>query len=174
MLTTATRRPDASRVSVEVQIVDAVSSALNEKGIVDSAEAVMRRMGTDPRTVDACIRIVGEEESRMLNGTYRGIDRSTNVLSFPADVTIPAGIEAADASAEARILGDIVICDSVVRKEARSQKKSVHDHYVHMVVHGTLHLYGHDHEDPAEADVMEDLEREILGGFGIADPYAAD
>ena len=72
-----------------------------------------------------------------------------------------------------KILGDIVICDPVVRQESQSQDKRVQDHYLHMVVHGMLHLYGYDHVDPAEADVMEDLEREILGGLGVADPYAS-
>jgi probable rRNA maturation factor len=170
MLTTATRRPGASRVSVEVQFVAGQPAALNETGIVDIAQAVMRKMGENPESVDACIRVVGEEESRTLNEAYRRQNRPTNVLSFPADVTLPAAGE----TEGTRILGDIVICDPVVRREAQTQNKSVHDHYAHMVVHGMLHLYGHDHLDPGEADVMEDLEREILGGFGIADPYAAD
>jgi probable rRNA maturation factor len=165
-------------VSVEVQLASAEPSALDEPGIVACAEAVMRRMGENPEAVDACIRVVGTEEMRALNDAYRGQNRPTNVLSFPADVTVPAGPEVRDDETteeadEIRILGDVVICDPVVRQEARDQNKSVHAHYTHMVVHGMLHLYGHDHVDPAEADAMEDLEREILGGFGIADPYVA-
>jgi probable rRNA maturation factor len=115
-----------------------------------------------------------------LNDAYRGQNKPTNVLSFPADISLPAGDGVPEAAGRAektneiKILGDIVICAPVVRREAQDQEKSVHDHCTHMVVHGMLHLYGHDHVDPAEADVMEDLEREILGGFGIADPYGSD
>jgi probable rRNA maturation factor len=155
-------------VSVEVQIMTEDPTTPAEVEIVNCAEAVIRRMGENPEAVDACIRVVEEEESRTLNQAYRDQDRPTNVLSFPADVVLPE-----EAGTAGKILGDIVICDPVVRREARTQNKNVHEHYAHMVVHGMLHLYGHDHVDPAEADVMEDLEREILSEFGIADPYVA-
>jgi len=165
---TAILRPGARRVSVEVQIVTDTPTPLDEAEIIDCAEAVIRRMGESPVVVEACIRVVEEEESRALNHTYRDKDKPTNVLSFPADVILPE-----EAGRTGKILGDIVICDPVVRREARTQKKNVQEHYAHMVVHGMLHLYGHDHAESAEADVMEDLEREILSEFGIADPYAA-
>lgn len=129
------------------------------------AERVIERMADPPARTEVCIRLVNEEESRTLNRDFRGIDKPTNVLSFPADVRLPEG--------EGRILGDIVICDPVVLREARAQGKRESEHYAHMVVHGMLHLYGYDHEDPAEADVMEDIEREILGRLGFADPYEA-
>jgi len=125
----------------------------------------MERMNDGAERTDVCIRLVDEEESRGLNRDYRGIDKSTNVLSFPADLTLPEG--------EGKILGDIVICDPVVRREAGAQGKPTGEHYAHMVIHGMLHLYGYDHEETAEADVMEDIEREILGRLGIADPYQA-
>lgn len=125
----------------------------------------MDRMSDTAARTDVCIRLVDEEESRTLNRDYRGTDKPTNVLSFPADLRLPEG--------EGKILGDIVICDPVVRREAQAQGKLAGEHYAHMVIHGMLHLYGYDHEDPAEADVMEDIEREILGRLGIADPYRA-
>ena len=128
----------------------------------------MRKMGETPESIEACIRVVEEEESRALNSAYRKRDKPTNVLSFPADVIVPSG-----SGAVKKILGDIVVCDPVVRREAQAQNKSVHDHYAHMVVHGMLHLYGHDHVDQADADVMEELEREILDELGVADPYVA-
>ena len=149
---------------VDVQFATEAPLALEAGSLTESAEAVIRRMGDDPARAVACIRIVEAEESQSLNLAYREQDKPTNVLSFPADLVVPDG---------EKILGDVVICDPVVRQESQAQDKRVQDHYLHMVVHGMLHLYGHDHVDSAEADVMEDLEREILGGLGVADPYAA-
>jgi probable rRNA maturation factor len=151
-------------VAVDVQFATNRPAELEDAEIVGGAESVIRRMGDDPAAVEACIRIVEESESEALNRDYRDHNKPTNVLSFPAELVVPDG---------ERVLGDIVICDPVVRQEAQAQDKRVHDHYLHMVVHGMLHLYGYDHIDPAEADAMEDLEREILGGLGVADPYAA-
>ncbi len=156
-------RPAA--VPVEVQRAVSDASAPGEKTLALWAERVMARMNDVAARTDVCVRIVGEKESRTLNREYRGIDRPTNVLSFPADLTLPDG--------KGKILGDIVICDPVVIREAQAQGKPAGEHYAHMVVHGMLHLYGYDHVDPVEADVMEDIEREILGRLGIADPYRA-
>jgi probable rRNA maturation factor len=120
------------------------------------------------READLAVRVVGTREGRALNRHYRGRDYATNVLSFPAeldeDVKLPKGVTMP-------LLGDIVLCAPVVAKEAREQKKPLTAHYAHLTVHGTLHLLGWDHEDEREADCMERLEREILDGLGIADPY---
>lgn len=152
-----------TEVPVDVQFAATSPGELDESSLADWAEKVIRRMGDEPAGVVACIRIVDENEARSLNRDYRDKDKPTNVLSFPAGLVVPEG---------EKVLGDVVICDPVVRQESQSQEKSVQDHYLHMVVHGMLHLYGFDHVDPAEADVMEDLEREILGELGVADPYA--
>jgi probable rRNA maturation factor len=118
------------------------------------------------------IRIVGERIGRGLNARYRGLDRATNVLSFRSDV--PAMIaDAVEKQAGVRPLGDLVICAPVVKSQALKQGKAISDHWAHLVVHGVLHLLGHDHETRAEARAMEDLERKILSGLGVADPYAA-
>ena len=121
------------------------------------------------READLAIRIVDAREGRALNRHYRGKDYATNVLSFPADVAegvkLPKGVKMP-------LLGDIVLCAPVVAREAREQKKSLAEHYAHLTVHGVLHLLGWDHEDAREADCMEQLEREILAGLGIGDPYA--
>jgi len=130
--------------------------------LVSWADAVIAELGCGLPT-DVCIRVVDEAESGSLNGRYRSQPKPTNVLSFPAEVSLP--------DAKQRILGDIVICDPVIKREASLQNKRVHDHYAHMIVHGMLHLYGYDHVDPVDADAMEDKEREILSGLGIADPY---
>ena len=115
---------------------------------------------------EICLRVVDENESRQLNEAYRGKDRPTNVLSFAAgdDVQPPEGTT---------LLGDVVICGPVVRREAAEQGKALDDHWAHLLVHGTLHLLGYDHESDDDAAVMERLEAEILGEHGIADPYAA-
>ena len=97
-----------------------------------------------------------------LNKTWRGKDQPTNVLSFPAGENT-AGIDH---------LGDIVLALETITREAREQDKKPADHLTHLVVHGMLHLLGYDHEDDDEAEEMEALERRILAGLGIADPYA--
>ena len=113
------------------------------------------------------VRIVDETEIHTLNRDYRGKDKSTNVLSFPAEA-----IEGLPPELHSE-LGDIVICAPVVTREAGEQGKVLADHWAHMLVHGTLHLLGYDHIDDNDAETMEALERRILGQAGIADPYGA-
>lgn len=108
------------------------------------------------------LRIVDETEMRGLNARFRGRDYATNVLSFPAD--LPAELDLP-------LLGDIAICAPVVRREAAAQGKAADAHWEHMIVHGTLHLLGHDHENTAEAERMEALERQVLAHLGRPDPY---
>lgn len=118
------------------------------------------------READLAIRIVGEDEGRKLNRHYRGKDYATNVLSFPAELPegLPKGVKMP-------LLGDLVVCAPVVAREAAEQGKPLAAHYAHMTVHGALHLLGWDHEDEKEAEAMERLERDILAGLGIDDPY---
>ncbi|HLB79022.1 MAG TPA: rRNA maturation RNase YbeY, partial [Dongiaceae bacterium] len=99
-------------------------------------------------------------------GRYRGIDRATNVLSFPMGAPVGAG-------AAPTPLGDVILARETVAAEARAQGKVVADHVSHLVVHGVLHLLGYDHERTADAAVMERLETAILAGLGVADPYRA-
>jgi probable rRNA maturation factor len=111
------------------------------------------------------VRVVGPTESRRLNSRFRGRDKPTNVLSFPA-----APIPASPASAT-RPLGDLVICPHVLRAEAREQQKSLRAHWAHLVVHGALHLIGYDHERESEASRMERREIRVLRSLGFANPY---
>jgi len=108
------------------------------------------------------IRVVSAEEIQTYNNQWRGKDKATNVLSFPADFPDEANID---------YLGDILICAEVLQNESQLQNKPLHDHWAHIVVHGVLHLQGHDHEDDSQAQLMEDRERQILAKLGIADPY---
>ncbi|BDH46683.1 endoribonuclease YbeY [Salmonella enterica subsp. enterica serovar Choleraesuis] len=114
---------------------------------------------------EVTIRLVDEEESHTLNHTYRGKDKSTNVLSFPFEA--PPGIELP-------LLGDLIICRQVVEREAQEQQKPLEAHWAHMVVHGSLHLLGYDHIEDDEAEEMEALETEIMLALGYDDPYIAE
>jgi len=113
-------------------------------------------------STELVIRVVDADEAQTLNATWRGQDRPTNVLAFPAD--LPPELEL-------RLLGDLVLCAPVVAAQAQEQGKSVTDHYAHLTIHGLLHLLGFDHESEDEAQRMEAEERRILAGLGIEDPY---
>lgn len=113
------------------------------------------------------IRVVDPEESRALNLQYRGRDKPTNVLSFPFD--LPPGIGPDDPIAD--LLGDLIVCADVVRREALDQGKEAAAHWAHMVVHGVLHLLDYDHITDSDAAEMEALETTILRGLGFPPPY---
>ncbi len=119
---------------------------------------------------EVTVRLVGAEEGRALNRDYRGKDYATNVLTFAYDEgeDLPGLPEAEGAV----LAGDLVLCVPVVMREAAEQGKTPEAHFAHLVVHGMLHLQGHDHETEAEAAAMEGLETRILRGLGYADPYA--
>ncbi len=111
------------------------------------------------------VRFVSPEEIHELNHEYRGMDKATNILSFPfecpPEVKLP-------------LLGDLVICSQVLQQEAQAQSKSLKEHCAHLIVHGCLHLLGYDHIEEDEAVQMETLESRIVMGLGYADPYAAE
>ena len=110
-------------------------------------------------SAEITVRIVGAEEGQALNRDFRGKDYATNVLTF-------------DYSHAPVVSADLILCAPVVEAEAREQKITLEAHYAHLLVHGTLHAQGHDHEDEAEAQVMESEEVAILATLGYADPYA--
>lgn len=120
-----------------------------------------------PAVGELVIRIVDEAESQALNAQYRDKDKPTNVLSFTAE---PLPEEFAELADE-QTLGDLVICAAVVAAEAQAQGKSLQAHWAHMVIHGCLHLLGHDHVEADEAERMEDLERKLLAELNFSDPY---
>ena len=155
-----------------VRLDVAVGYAVPRKGVpaaVSFRRWVAAALDGRIREADLAIRIVGSREGRALNRHYRGKDYATNVLSFPADLPegLPEGVRMP-------LLGDLVICAPVVAREAREQRKPLAAHYAHLTVHGALHLLGWDHGDDVEAEAMEQLERGILAGLGIADPYRSE
>jgi probable rRNA maturation factor len=156
-------------VYVDVQNVSSIAQVPDSELISDWIREVLSaaRPGED-ETVEMAVRIVDEDESRALNKRFRHVDKPTNVLAFPADDTELAALRD---DAEACALGDLVICGPVVVREAAEQEKDARDHWLHMILHGTLHLLGYDHESAREAAEMESLEARILAARGIADPY---
>ncbi|HKT74997.1 MAG TPA: rRNA maturation RNase YbeY [Steroidobacteraceae bacterium] len=124
-----------------------------------------RALGRQAAGCELAISVVGAAESRRLNAQFRGRDKPTNVLSFPA-TRLPAVAEGST-----RPLGDLVICPQVLRLEAREQCKSLRAHWAHLVVHGALHLIGYDHVREADARRMEKREISVLRGFGFDNPY---
>ena len=142
--------PDAEAV---IQRAIAAAAQLTDGDVGDAELAVML-------TDDAGIRT--------LNQNWRGVDKATNVLSFPAlQPTGPRGDDDAP-----RMLGDIAIAYETLRREADDERKPFGDHLSHLAVHGFLHLIGYDHENDDDAEAMEALEQEILAHLGIPDPYA--
>ena len=110
------------------------------------------------------VRVVDEAESAALNERYRRRIGATNVLAFPFDAPEVPSI---------RILGDVVVCAPVAVREAREHAKRPDAHWAHLVIHGTLHLLGYDHDEPDSAQEMETIERVLLDRLGYSDPYAA-
>ena len=107
------------------------------------------------------VRVVGEAEGRELNRSFRAKDYATNVLTFDYDD-------------DPVVLADLVLCAPVVAREAAEQGKTIQAHYAHLIVHGTLHAQGWDHEETRQAERMEAREVEILAGLGFPDPYSRD
>ncbi|GGI83597.1 endoribonuclease YbeY [Shewanella hanedai] len=123
---------------------------------------VRTALGNTMTEAELTIRIVDDVESQNLNSTYRGKDKPTNVLSFPFE---------APPEIEIPLLGDLIICASVVEQEAIQQNKPSQAHWAHMVVHGCLHLLGYDHINDAEAEEMESIETQLIEKLGFNNPY---
>lgn len=172
--------------------IDVVIAAADAWRTLPRAEAVVRRAiaaaavtACDPEAAaGAAVAVLLCDDAAIadLNGRWRGIARATNVLSFPApdpgardaDGSDDGDIDADDADAAAPLpLGDIAIAAETLRREAAAEGKTLEDHLAHLAVHGFLHLIGYDHDNDEDAEAMEQLERDILAGIGVADPYAA-
>lgn len=145
---------------IHVERLSALPRLPSERSLREWTRAALAGRRED---AELCLRVVDEAEMRQLNARYRGKDYPTNVLSFRAE--LPRGVKLP-------LLGDIVLCAGVVRREAKEQRKPERAHWAHMVVHGTLHLLGLDHQRPRQASHMETQERRILGAMGLPDPYS--
>jgi probable rRNA maturation factor len=158
--------PDPSSPEIEIDFAEPAPpwrEALPEAEALCSAavRAALREAAPGLAAVELAIVLAEDEAVRALNRHWRGQDKPTNVLSFPV----------AQATEGPRLLGDVVLAYETVAREANEQGKSLADHVSHLVVHGTLHLLGHDHDKEDDAERMEHLERRILAMLGVADPY---
>lgn len=145
--------------TVDIQIAAADDNVPSEDDFIRWVSAALPDSNTP---AELTVRVVDEEESRDLNHRYRQKDKATNVLAFPSDLPPELNLP---------LLGDLVICAAIVEQESVAQKKSLQAHWAHMVVHGTLHLLGYDHQTETEAELMEALETRILTGLNYAAPY---
>ncbi len=117
------------------------------------------------RSGELTVRIVGEIESAALNERFRNVMGATNVLAFPYDESPFEG------SKESELIGDLVVCAPVLEREAVAQDKALSAHWAHILIHGTLHLVGYDHQNIEDTKAMEERERDLLGSLGFEDPY---
>jgi probable rRNA maturation factor len=138
---------------------DQITDLIAEASAALAAHGQMQGLGAS----EACVALSSDAEVRKLNADYRGLDKATNVLSFPAPVApVPQPV---------RFLGDVVLARETVEREATERGIPFADHLRHLTVHGLLHLLGYDHETDAQAAEMEGIETQILARLGIADPY---
>ena len=150
-------RAPAIDVVVESALWDAQADATVRRAIEEAATA----LGADFRNHTLAVLLTDDAAVRRLNAQWRGIDKPTNVLSFPAAKTPGTAI-----------LGDIAIAHETTAREAETEDKPFAHHLSHLAAHGFLHLMGYDHEKDGDAETMEQLERVILARLGMPDPYA--
>lgn len=151
-------------VDVDEDVWSTILPDASERGR-RAAAAAASHLGLDPANTILNIVLTADDEVAELNGQWRGKFKPTNVLSFPS---MPGTIIPPDESVP---LGDIIVAGGVVEREALDQGKQVAEHFMHLVVHGFLHIMGYDHGNDAEAEQMESLETAILAELGIANPY---
>jgi len=160
---------DDSAIEVDV-LVEADSwsvlpeaDALVTRAVIAACAGALEEYELDIDGAEIAVKLTGDQAIRMLNRDWRGKDAATNVLSFPTPEMARAGGDPH--------LGDIAIAFETLEREAAAEGKPLADHLAHLAVHGTLHLLGYDHEVAEEAEEMEAMERRILAGLGVPDPY---
>ncbi len=149
--------PDASGIATCA--INAVWDMAGKKSLISNE--------VQSKTVEISLLLLGDDRQQTLNRDYLGKDKPTNVLSFPTGALLGGGV-AGDAPL---LLGDIAIALQTTTIEAKAQKKTLANHFSHLVVHGMVHLLGFDHIETGEAETMENLETDILKELGIENPY---
>lgn len=155
----------AMKAEVDLQVAIDDAGGIPDVGTLERWAEAALEAGGRKEDAELTVRVVSEDEIHALNRDYRHVDRPTNILSFPfecpPEVSLP-------------LIGDLVICMSVLRREALEQHKTLDEHFAHLVVHGCLHLIGYDHIESADAAVMEPLEVKALSALGYDNPYRDD
>lgn len=158
-----------TRVVLDIQHASNDVALPEDEEIASWVQCAVSDQMDDQAVAELNVRIVDSDEISALNRNYRNKSGPTNVLSFPFE--LPPGFPTED---NYKILGDIVICASVVQQEAEQQQKLPKSHWAHMVMHGTLHLLGYDHQTNDQAEQMESLETALLHQLRFPDPYQAE
>lgn len=146
-------------IEVEIESDDWTAALPDAEAIVERAAGAALGSAAG----DIVVLLTDDAAVQRLNAQFRDKDRPTNVLSFPGGDMLMPGAPVH--------LGDIVLAFGVCRDEAQAQGKTLANHLTHLVIHGVLHVLGHDHEDETEAEAMEARERVLLASLGVADPY---
>jgi probable rRNA maturation factor len=161
--------PFALPITEVLVVADAWQAEPDAETVIHRAIAAAAEFAdADIGEAELAVMLTDDDGIRTLNSNWRGIDKPTNVLSFPA--LPPSGPSGPDDAP--RMLGDIAIAYQTTRQEADEEQKPFDHHLSHLAVHGFLHLIGYDHEQDDDAEDMEKLEREILAQLGIPDPYS--
>ena len=151
----------SARGAVDIDIVVGTAGWSAHAGVEDAVRrAIEAAAAFQSKAGEIAVLLTDDATIRLMNAQWRGIDKPTNVLSFPAT------------ESDAPHLGDIAIAGETVAREAEAENKAFLDHLAHLSIHGYLHLIGFDHETDRKAERMEQLETRILASLGIADPYA--
>ena len=146
---------------VDIQNACTESLPFSEHDIQSWAESCLKKMHSGS---ELSLRCVDVDEMHALNFRYRHQDKPTNVLAFPANLPdICKG--------DIALLGDVIICPDILKKEAMDEGKLLQNHWIHIISHGILHLLGYDHITETDAEIMQGLEIRILAGYGIENPY---
>ena len=149
-------------IHVDIEAQEWAAALADPAGLASrAADAALQANGRSTRD-EVTLLLTDDASVRELNLRFRGLDKPTNVLSFPA------------AASALPHIGDIALAYGVCAAEAKAQGKPLEQHLAHLVVHGVLHLIGYDHQADSDAEVMEDQERAILDGLGVADPYGPE
>ena len=151
-------------LTLEIGLAPGAAALDGKLPVVIASAIAAANQAAGPAQGAVTVVVENDERIRELNRLWRGLDKPTNVLSFPAPDTQPG---------PARTLGDIAISYQTAAREAAAEDKSLVDHVAHLLVHGFLHLLGYDHESDDDAEEMEGLERVILARIGVSDPYVA-
>lgn len=162
-------------MTVDCVIEDQRWADVGFEAMAESAsDAALNRLGLEPSVFEISILACEDARITALNGDFRDKAKPTNVLSWPSEdraVMTPGEMPVMPQPGPDSEIGDIAIAFETCAREAEEQGKAFQDHVTHLIVHGTLHLLGFDHENEPDAALMEGLETEILGNLGLPDPY---
>lgn len=148
---------------IDIQHASTEQLPVSDEMMIMWSNAVLKNHPSSELT----IRIVTADDMQLLNRTYRQQDKTTNVLAFPSNLP-------ADVSLEYKLLGDIIICPVVLKAESQTLDKPLEAHWAHIIIHGILHLLGHDHVGDEDTKLMQDLEVSLLTELNYEDPYSLD